>query len=448
MTNADLPSKQRREAVKWLLILFVFVLVSLPGLAFAQYRWVDDQGNVHYSETLSGVPEPYRSKAASPGAASPLNQAHPSQRQLERKPGKTPDAEATLPPGVEVTEAEVADSLRRVRELAAQTKRAEAMCLDIAVNGPGEADVAQAWQQAGQASRQAVQAERQVQRKISGAQEALTDLRRARGLVDVLSSAVEAKRSVRETREAGAAADEAAAGAREAIAEARSTEHDFDLKTSGGAAMCAARLGEQRQSLERLLQLASTNPDAFKAMVGKAKAEYQAMVKREQEEFQASVKRDLGALLQRGQAAAVKLDAQTSPEEVAGAVDALRQQLSAFKIRYGLASKPQQHTDLLNHPVLQAGDALVGTFDAWKREREAAAEIARVQVQLDRRQASNSMMDRAAAVELRNDLHNARREQTEAKTQRSAQWELAKRFLDEANKIAQASGQQPAAPGK
>lgn len=59
-----------------------FVLIAcllIPVSAMAQmYRWVDDQGRTHYSQTLESIPEKFRGSAAQVGQASPRLQRVPS----------------------------------------------------------------------------------------------------------------------------------------------------------------------------------------------------------------------------------------------------------------------------------------------------------------------------------------------------------------------------------
>ncbi|MFQ5521734.1 MAG: DUF4124 domain-containing protein, partial [Candidatus Methylomirabilia bacterium] len=72
--------------------LLVLALLILPFQALAQmYRWVDEQGNVHYSQGLDSVPERHRSQAR------PLSFPKPPSRPNVSAPEGS-DSEATTIP--------------------------------------------------------------------------------------------------------------------------------------------------------------------------------------------------------------------------------------------------------------------------------------------------------------------------------------------------------------
>jgi type IV secretory pathway VirB10-like protein len=75
-----------------LALSFLGVLLA-PSVALAQaYRWVDEQGKVHYSEGLDSVPAQYRATARPiefPKAPPPPPPA-PEKTDTEKKPAERP----------------------------------------------------------------------------------------------------------------------------------------------------------------------------------------------------------------------------------------------------------------------------------------------------------------------------------------------------------------------
>jgi hypothetical protein len=75
-----------------LALSFLGVLLA-PSVALAQaYRWVDEQGKVHYSEGLDSVPANYRATATRiefPKAPPPPPRA-PEKTEGEKKPAEKP----------------------------------------------------------------------------------------------------------------------------------------------------------------------------------------------------------------------------------------------------------------------------------------------------------------------------------------------------------------------
>lgn len=84
-----------------LLALSLLGVALTPSPALAQaYRWVDEQGNVYYSEGLDSVPAKYRAGAKPiefPKAPPPPPPA-PPKTEAEQKPG-APGEPAQTPPG-------------------------------------------------------------------------------------------------------------------------------------------------------------------------------------------------------------------------------------------------------------------------------------------------------------------------------------------------------------
>ena len=68
-------------------------MLLAPSAALAQaYRWVDEQGKVHYAEGLDSVPSQYRATARPlefPKAPPPPPPA-PEKTELEKKPAEPP----------------------------------------------------------------------------------------------------------------------------------------------------------------------------------------------------------------------------------------------------------------------------------------------------------------------------------------------------------------------
>src|SRR3989442_816159 len=73
----------------------LLILLLLPALAHAQlYRWVDEVGTVHYTQSMDGIPERYRSETRPPAiAAAP---SAPAEKRLPPSPAR-PKAEQRLP---------------------------------------------------------------------------------------------------------------------------------------------------------------------------------------------------------------------------------------------------------------------------------------------------------------------------------------------------------------
>ena len=104
------------------LILLLVALALLPGRAFAQYRWVDEKGNVHYSQSLSTVPEQYRSQGTLQVPPSPLSRD--ALRQSERKPGGPPAPEDASAPQVTDADRQILYILRgRLQTLAQEEQQ-------------------------------------------------------------------------------------------------------------------------------------------------------------------------------------------------------------------------------------------------------------------------------------------------------------------------------------
>jgi hypothetical protein len=77
-----------------LLVLSFLVVLLAPSVALAQaYRWVDEQGKVHYSEGLDSVPSQYRATAtpiAFPKAPPPPPPPAPEKIDAEKGPAEQP----------------------------------------------------------------------------------------------------------------------------------------------------------------------------------------------------------------------------------------------------------------------------------------------------------------------------------------------------------------------
>ncbi|MBI2153818.1 MAG: DUF4124 domain-containing protein [Candidatus Rokubacteria bacterium] len=74
-----------------LLALSLLAVALAPSVALAQaYRWVDEQGKVHYSEGLDSVPSKYRStaKPIEFPKAPPPPPPPPEKTEGEKKPGE------------------------------------------------------------------------------------------------------------------------------------------------------------------------------------------------------------------------------------------------------------------------------------------------------------------------------------------------------------------------
>ncbi len=101
MDRAKVTSSREKARTGGLVLLLV-ALALLPGRTFAQYRWVDDKGNVHYSQSLSTIPEQYRSQGTLLVPPSPLSRD--ALRRSERKPGGPPAPEDAA--AAEITDAD------------------------------------------------------------------------------------------------------------------------------------------------------------------------------------------------------------------------------------------------------------------------------------------------------------------------------------------------------
>jgi hypothetical protein len=101
MDRAKVTSSWEKAGTGGLILLLV-ALAFLPGPAFAQYRWVDDKGNVHYSQSFSTIPEQYRSQGTLQVPPSPLSRD--ALRQSGRKPGGPPAPDDAA--GAEITDAD------------------------------------------------------------------------------------------------------------------------------------------------------------------------------------------------------------------------------------------------------------------------------------------------------------------------------------------------------
>ena len=82
--------------------LLVLALLLFPAVALAQagYRWVDEQGGVHYSGNLDSIPEKYRATAAPLNLPAPKPSAAPgSSAPAPAAPGSRLTNPYNLPPG-------------------------------------------------------------------------------------------------------------------------------------------------------------------------------------------------------------------------------------------------------------------------------------------------------------------------------------------------------------
>jgi hypothetical protein len=72
-------------------LIVIAVLLLFASVAFGQevYRWVDEQGTIHFTDDLSQVPEKYRDKIQKKTSPKepPLTQSPPSQPASPRPPG-------------------------------------------------------------------------------------------------------------------------------------------------------------------------------------------------------------------------------------------------------------------------------------------------------------------------------------------------------------------------
>lgn len=82
-----------------MLAALLLVLALLPTVAQAQiYRWVDDAGAVHYSQSLDSIPERYRSQARSLDLGSPRPAPAPAERPPSSPPSLGPAVSLPSPP--------------------------------------------------------------------------------------------------------------------------------------------------------------------------------------------------------------------------------------------------------------------------------------------------------------------------------------------------------------
>lgn len=94
------------------LLAFFLILAGAASVEAQTFRWVDEQGQVHYSEGLGNVPERYRATAqplpsqrgpASPAEPSPEAAARPGLVKIPFKPGSPIRVSAKINGGGPVT---------------------------------------------------------------------------------------------------------------------------------------------------------------------------------------------------------------------------------------------------------------------------------------------------------------------------------------------------------
>jgi Domain of unknown function (DUF4124) len=59
------------RGLRWALLFALLLVAAEAGAQRAGYRWVDEQGNVHYAGRRDQVPEQYRSQLPPEGPAAP-----------------------------------------------------------------------------------------------------------------------------------------------------------------------------------------------------------------------------------------------------------------------------------------------------------------------------------------------------------------------------------------
>jgi len=82
--------------------LLVLALLLFPAVALAQagYRWVDEQGGIHYSGNLDSIPEKFRSSATPLSAPAPKPSGPPgATAPSPAAPGSRLTNPYNLPPG-------------------------------------------------------------------------------------------------------------------------------------------------------------------------------------------------------------------------------------------------------------------------------------------------------------------------------------------------------------
>ena len=118
----------------WLAALLL-ILTLLPALAHAQiYRWVDEAGTVHYTQSMDSIPERYRSETRPPAidaAPSP-----PAEKRSSPSPSR-PKAEQRLPPTslLPPTRWETSDPLPEIVRI--PFPRGSHILVDAKINGQG-----------------------------------------------------------------------------------------------------------------------------------------------------------------------------------------------------------------------------------------------------------------------------------------------------------------------
>jgi Domain of unknown function (DUF4124) len=76
----------RCRAIGVLLLPVLLLVASEAAAQLTGYRWVDDQGNVHYAGRRDQVPEQYRSQLAPDGPREPLKPRLPEPPRSARVP--------------------------------------------------------------------------------------------------------------------------------------------------------------------------------------------------------------------------------------------------------------------------------------------------------------------------------------------------------------------------
>jgi len=74
-------------------VIVVLAVILVPALAAAQaYRWVDDKGVIHFSDSLNNIPEQFRSSVVPLGVTPPK----PPEKPPAVRPWEVKDAQGKL----------------------------------------------------------------------------------------------------------------------------------------------------------------------------------------------------------------------------------------------------------------------------------------------------------------------------------------------------------------
>lgn len=205
---------------------------------------------------------------------------------------------------------------------------------------------------------------------------------------------------------------------------------EIDTGKDAGVA-CGRRIGAERTNI----QTALGDPERLRTEAARVKVERQRL----SPEF----RQQLLSLLETARGVYEILAAGSSYDAFALRMTEIRQQIQSINVEYALPFQMGDHKALVTS-VSEACAALYAVETDWKKEREAANNLATTQATAERYRSIRhpSAMDRANAGETEQWLRNVQQEYEQAKAQLAAKRDSVARLMSDAVRVARAEREQ------